>query len=65
MLSVQALTHQFRDPPQAAVLLPLGCENLGTLRAPYFHGGGLLSDQIDRKTLVLTPGAYAPKGKWA
>jgi hypothetical protein len=65
MLSVQAPTHRYRDPPQAAVLSPLGCENLGTLRAPYFHGGGLLPDQIDRKTLVLTPGVYAPKGKWA
>jgi hypothetical protein len=65
MLSVQAPTHRYRDPPQAAVLSPLGCENLGTSQAPYFHGGGLLPDQIDCKTRVLTPGVYAPKGKWA
>jgi hypothetical protein len=65
MLSVQAPTDRFRDPPQAAVLLPLGSENLGTLRAPYFHGGGLLPGPIDQKTLLLTPGTYAPKGKWA
>jgi hypothetical protein len=25
----------------------------------------LLPEFIDRKTCVLTPGAYAPKGKWA
>jgi hypothetical protein len=65
MLSVQAPTHRYRDPPQAAVLAPLCCENLGTWRDPYFHGGGLLPDDIDQKTRVLTPGVYAPKGKWA
>ena len=65
MLSVQAPTHRYRDPPATTVLSPLGCENLGTARAPQFHGGGLLPEQIDRRTYVLTPGVYAPKGKWA
>jgi hypothetical protein len=34
------------------------------LRDAYFRGGGLLPDDIDQKTRVLTAGVYAPKGKW-
>jgi hypothetical protein len=39
--------------------------NLGCSKHPIYHGGGLLPGMIDRKTRVLTPGVYAPPGKWA
>jgi hypothetical protein len=65
MLSVQAPTHKYRVAPASVVLTPLGCENLGSLRKAYYHGGGLLPETIDRKTCVLAPGVYAPKGHWA
>jgi hypothetical protein len=65
MLSVMAPTHKFRAAPEEPVLTPLGCANLGTLEHPYYHGGGLLPPSIDRRTRILAPGLYAPKGHWA
>jgi hypothetical protein len=62
---MQAPTHKYREAPASAVLTPVGCENLGGWRHPYYHGGGLLPEYIDRKTCVLAPGVYAPKGHWA
>jgi hypothetical protein len=65
MLSVQAPSHRYKPAPSTAVLTPLGCKNLGSFAAPYYHGGGLLPGTLDRKTRVLAPGLYAPKGHWA
>jgi hypothetical protein len=65
MLSVQAPAHRYKHAPTNPVLKPLGCENLGSACAPYYHGGGLLPAFIDCRTRVLAPGLYAPKGHWA
>jgi hypothetical protein len=46
------------------VLLPLGCENLGTEKRPYYHGGGLLPVIINWQTEVLTQGIFAPMHNW-
>jgi hypothetical protein len=44
---------------------PLGCAQLGTTRFPVYHGGGLLPERCDKRTIVLAPGLFAPKGNWA
>eukprot|EP00978_Attheya_sp_CCMP212_P043533 scaffold286175_cov51-Attheya_sp.AAC.1 len=45
--------------------MPLICMNLGSLAAPYYHGGGLLpKDTSYRTRVVLTPANFSPKGYW-
>eukprot|EP00978_Attheya_sp_CCMP212_P016744 scaffold44086_cov55-Attheya_sp.AAC.1 len=44
--------------------MPLICMNLGTLAAPYYHGGGLLPKDTGYRTRVLTPAIFLPKGYW-
>jgi hypothetical protein len=63
--SVKAPAIPYRAAPSQSTVSPLGCEQLGTRDSPCFHGGGLLPEGCDRKTVVLTPGLFAPKGKWA
>jgi hypothetical protein len=65
VLSVQAPAIRYCAAPSQSTVLPLGCEQLGTRDSPCFHGGGLLLEGCDRKTVVLTPDMFAPKGKWA
>ncbi len=65
VLSVMAPARKYRPTPPSTTVTPLGCEQLGTRDSPCFHGGGLLPEGCDRKTVVLTPGLFAPKGKWA
>jgi hypothetical protein len=38
---------------------------MGTTRFPVFHGKGLLPERCDKRTVVLAPGLFAPKGTWA
>jgi hypothetical protein len=65
VLSIKAPARHYRSAPPNCMVEPLGCVDVGTPRLPCFHGGGLLPGNCDRKTLVLSPGLYAPKGKWA
>jgi hypothetical protein len=60
-----AQATKYRPVPDARVLFPLRCENLGTAACPYYHGGGLLPGNLDRRTEVLTPGCFTPKQHWA
>jgi hypothetical protein len=65
VLCPQAPAHKYRPAPPRSVVQPLGCEELGPTDKPYFHGGGLLPGDLDRRTEVLTPGVFASKGDWA
>jgi hypothetical protein len=65
VLSPTAPSRKYQPKPKTRVVLPLGCENLGSEARPHYHGGGLLPATVDRKTSVLTPGVYAPKDSWA
>jgi hypothetical protein len=65
VLDPRAPSHKYRPAPPSCVVMPLGCLNLGVDAKPYFHGGGLLPGDLDRRTEVLTPGIYAKKGDWA
>jgi hypothetical protein len=65
VLDARAPARKYRAAPLNCVVMPLGCENLGSDGKPYFHGGGLLPGDLDRRTEVLTPGVYARKGDWA
>jgi hypothetical protein len=65
VLSVKATALKFCPAPSSTTVTPLGCKQLGTARSPVFHGGGLLPGDCDKRTTVLAPGLYAPKGTWA
>jgi hypothetical protein len=65
VLCPMAQATKYRPIPDARVLFPLRCENLGTATRPYYHGGGLLPGNLDRRTEVLTSGCFAPKHHWA
>jgi hypothetical protein len=54
----------YRPAPLDIHLTPLRCEILGNARTPFVHGGGLLPADVSRKTRVLTPTLFAPKGTW-
>jgi hypothetical protein len=64
VLSAVASSFHFRAAPDDHAVVPLAVVNLGNSSHPVYHGGGLLPGLIDRRTRVLTPGVYAPKGKW-
>jgi hypothetical protein len=54
----------FRPVPTEIHLTPLRCQSLGPRKAPYVHSGRLLPANVSRKTKVLTPTLFAPKGTW-
>jgi hypothetical protein len=54
----------YRPAPTGIHLTPLRCASLGTPKAPFVHGGGLLPADVSRKTRVLAPTLFAPKGTW-
>jgi hypothetical protein len=65
VLSVMAPARKYRPTPPSTTVTPLGCEQLGTPLHPIYHSGGLLPGSCDKRTVVLTPGVFAPKGNWA
>jgi hypothetical protein len=62
--------YQSRLWPESTGLLlnsmvePLGYKQLRINPFPCFHGGGLLPENCNRGTVMLTQGMFAPKGKW-
>jgi hypothetical protein len=56
----------FRPQPNAVVVDPLRCVNLGSAASPYYHGYGLMSSVLDRNLQVLTPvlNSMAHSGQW-
>jgi hypothetical protein len=64
VLSIKAPGRKYRPSPRSSTVSPLGCEQLGTPLYPVYHGGGLLPGGCDKRTVVLSPGLYAPQGSW-
>ena len=64
VLSASVGTRHFRTAPTARAVVPLAVCQIGSISNPIYHGGGLLPGLIDKRTRVLTPGIYAPPGKW-
>ena len=65
VLGLKPSCFSFRPAPAVATINPLRVLQLGVQgHQPFFHGGGLLSYPLTKRTLVLTPTLFAPKHHW-
>jgi hypothetical protein len=64
VLSVKPFVRTFRANPGPVEGVALVSLNLGTHNHPYYHGGGLLPELLDRGVRVLAPALFAPPGQW-